>query len=75
MIEQAGQKLLIDIVAPGALCGEGAAFDSLPRFSIASPSKSPKYSQYQARNSSNYSADAKPVSFLLEHASSLKQLS
>ncbi|WP_407121333.1 cyclic nucleotide-binding domain-containing protein [Bradyrhizobium sp. STM 3561] len=36
MIEQAGQKLLIDIVAPGALCGEGAAFDSIPRFSIAS---------------------------------------
>ncbi len=29
------QELLIDIVGTGALCGEGAAFDGLPRFSSA----------------------------------------
>lgn len=35
MLRSDGQELLIDIVGPGALCGEGAAFDGLPRFSSA----------------------------------------
>jgi CRP-like cAMP-binding protein len=36
MLRSDGQELLIDIVGSGALCGEGAAFDGLPRFSSAS---------------------------------------
>lgn len=36
MLRPDGQELLIDIVGSGALCGEGAAFDGLPRFSSAS---------------------------------------
>ena len=36
MLRSDGQELLIDIVGAGALCGEGAAFDRLPRFSNAS---------------------------------------
>ncbi len=36
MLRSDGQELLIDIVGAGALCGEGAAFDGLPRFSSAS---------------------------------------
>jgi len=36
MLGAAGQELMIDIVGTGALCGEGAAFDGLPRFSSAS---------------------------------------
>ena len=36
MLRPDGQELLIDIVGAGALCGEGAAFDRLPRFSNAS---------------------------------------
>ena len=36
MLRSDGQELLIDIVGAGALCGEGAAFDRLPRFSSAS---------------------------------------
>lgn len=36
MLRSDGQELLIDIVGSGALCGEGAAFDRLPRFSSAS---------------------------------------
>lgn len=36
MLRSDGQELLIDIVGVGALCGEGAAFDGLPRFSSAS---------------------------------------
>lgn len=36
MLGAAGQELMIDIVGAGALCGEGAAFDGLPRFSSAS---------------------------------------
>jgi CRP/FNR family cyclic AMP-dependent transcriptional regulator len=36
MLRADGQELLIDIVGAGALCGEGAAFDRLPRFSSAS---------------------------------------
>jgi CRP/FNR family cyclic AMP-dependent transcriptional regulator len=36
MLRSDGQELLIDIVGAGALCGEGAAFDHLPRFSSAS---------------------------------------
>ncbi|MCO5132263.1 MAG: Crp/Fnr family transcriptional regulator [Xanthobacteraceae bacterium] len=36
MLRADGQELLIDIVGVGALCGEGAAFDGLPRFSSAS---------------------------------------
>lgn len=35
MVRSDGQELLIDIVGAGALCGEGAAFDRLPRFSSA----------------------------------------
>lgn len=35
MLGAGGQELLIDIVGAGALCGEGAAFDGLPRFSSA----------------------------------------
>lgn len=35
MLRPDGQELLIDIVGAGALCGEGAAFDHLPRFSNA----------------------------------------
>lgn len=35
MLRSDGQELLIDILGPGALCGEGAAFDGLPRFSGA----------------------------------------
>jgi CRP/FNR family transcriptional regulator, cyclic AMP receptor protein len=35
MLGAGGQELLIDIVGTGALCGEGAAFDGLPRFSSA----------------------------------------
>ncbi|MGB3447709.1 MAG: Crp/Fnr family transcriptional regulator [Xanthobacteraceae bacterium] len=35
MLRPDGQELLIDIVGAGALCGEGAAFDGLPRFSSA----------------------------------------
>jgi CRP-like cAMP-binding protein len=35
MLRADGQELLIDIVGAGALCGEGAAFDGLPRFSSA----------------------------------------
>jgi CRP/FNR family cyclic AMP-dependent transcriptional regulator len=35
MLRPDGQELLIDIVGAGALCGEGAAFDRLPRFSNA----------------------------------------
>ncbi len=35
MLRPDGQELLIDIVGAGALCGEGAAFDQLPRFSSA----------------------------------------
>jgi CRP/FNR family transcriptional regulator, cyclic AMP receptor protein len=35
MLSSGGQELLIDIVGAGALCGEGAAFDGLPRFSSA----------------------------------------
>lgn len=30
-----GQELLVDVVGPGAICGEVAAFDGLPRFSSA----------------------------------------
>lgn len=36
MLGAGGQELMIDIVGAGALCGEGAAFDGLPRFSSAS---------------------------------------
>jgi CRP/FNR family transcriptional regulator, cyclic AMP receptor protein len=36
MLGAGGQELMIDIVGTGALCGEGAAFDGLPRFSSAS---------------------------------------
>jgi CRP-like cAMP-binding protein len=36
MLRADGHELLIDIVGAGALCGEGAAFDRLPRFSAAS---------------------------------------
>ncbi|MBR1125165.1 Crp/Fnr family transcriptional regulator [Bradyrhizobium lablabi] len=36
MLGVGGQELMIDIVGTGALCGEGAAFDGLPRFSSAS---------------------------------------
>src|ERR1700759_1401348 len=36
MLGAGGQEMLIDIVGAGALCGEGAAFDGLPRFSSAS---------------------------------------
>lgn len=35
MLRPDGQEFLIDIVGVGALCGEGAAFDGLPRFSNA----------------------------------------
>jgi CRP/FNR family cyclic AMP-dependent transcriptional regulator len=35
MLRSDGQELLIDIVGPGALCGEGAAFDRQARFSSA----------------------------------------
>ena len=35
MLRPDGQELLIDIVGSGALCGEGAAFDGLARFSSA----------------------------------------
>lgn len=35
MLRSGGQELLIDIVGAGALCGEGAAFDGMPRFSSA----------------------------------------
>ncbi|MBN9041447.1 MAG: Crp/Fnr family transcriptional regulator [Rhizobiales bacterium] len=35
MLRAGGQELLIDIVGAGALCGEGAAFDGMPRFSSA----------------------------------------
>jgi CRP/FNR family transcriptional regulator, cyclic AMP receptor protein len=35
MLRSDGQEFLIDIVGAGALCGEGAAFDGLPRFSSA----------------------------------------
>lgn len=35
MLRADGQEFLIDIVGAGALCGEGAAFDGLPRFSNA----------------------------------------
>ncbi|MBR1217520.1 Crp/Fnr family transcriptional regulator [Bradyrhizobium sp. U87765 SZCCT0131] len=36
MLRPDGQEFLIDIVGAGAICGEGAAFDGLPRFSSAS---------------------------------------
>lgn len=36
MLGAGGQELMIDILGDGALCGEGAAFDGLPRFSSAS---------------------------------------
>src|ERR1700754_2580441 len=36
MVRPHGLEFLIDIVGAGALCGEGAAFDGLPRFSSAS---------------------------------------
>jgi CRP/FNR family transcriptional regulator, cyclic AMP receptor protein len=36
MVGPNGLEFLIDIVGAGALCGEGAAFDGLPRFSSAS---------------------------------------
>jgi CRP-like cAMP-binding protein len=35
MLRAGGQELLIDIVGAGTLCGEGAAFDGMPRFSSA----------------------------------------
>jgi len=35
MLRSDGQEFLIDIVGPGALCGEGAAFDQQARFSSA----------------------------------------
>jgi len=35
MINRDGQEIIIDIVGAGALCGEGAVFDGLPRFSSA----------------------------------------
>ena len=35
MVNSDAQEIIIDIVGAGALCGEGAVFDGLPRFSSA----------------------------------------
>ncbi|MDA9433574.1 Crp/Fnr family transcriptional regulator [Bradyrhizobium sp. CCBAU 51627] len=73
MIGQAGQELLIDIVGPGALCGEGAAFDGLPRFSSASAIEATEVLPIPGKEFLKLiSADAKLAS-LLAHATALKQ--
>ncbi|MCC8954359.1 Crp/Fnr family transcriptional regulator [Bradyrhizobium sp. Pear77] len=73
MIGQAGQELLIDIVGPGALCGEGAAFDGLPRFSSASAIEATDVLPIAGKELLKLiSADAKLAS-LLAHATALKQ--
>jgi CRP-like cAMP-binding protein len=35
MVREDGSYFMVEIMGPGALCGEGAAFDGLPRFSSA----------------------------------------
>lgn len=73
MIGRAGQELLVDIVGPGALCGEGAAFDSLPRFSSASAIETAEILPIPGDELLKLiAADAKLASFLT-HATALKQ--
>ncbi len=35
MVREDGSYFMVEIMGPGALCGEGAAFDGVPRFSSA----------------------------------------
>lgn len=73
MLGSGGHELLIDIVGPGALCGEGAAFDQLPRFSSASALEASEVLVIPAADFSKLMSSDPELSALIVHAMSLKQ--
>ncbi|MFT4118784.1 MAG: Crp/Fnr family transcriptional regulator [Bradyrhizobium sp.] len=73
MLGAGGQELLIDIVGAGALCGEGAAFDGLPRFSSANALEASKLLQIPAREFCQLMSSDAELAALIAQTIALKQ--
>jgi CRP-like cAMP-binding protein len=73
MLSAGGQELLIDIVGAGALCGEGAAFDGLPRFSSANALEASEVVSIPAAQFCNLMASDAALAALIAQTIALKQ--
>jgi CRP-like cAMP-binding protein len=73
MLSASGHELLIDIVGRGALCGEGAAFDGLPRFSSANALEACELLSIPASEFCNLMASDAALAGLVARTIALKQ--
>lgn len=73
MLSASGHELMIDIVGRGALCGEGAAFDGLPRFSSANALEACELLSISASEFCNLMASDAALAGLVAQTIALKQ--
>jgi CRP/FNR family transcriptional regulator, cyclic AMP receptor protein len=73
MVGPNGLEFLIDIVGTGALCGEGAAFDRLPRFSGASALEPSEVMEVPAGDFCNLMSSNADLAASIVHTLALKQ--
>jgi len=73
MLRPDGQEFLLDIVGAGALCGEGAAFDGLPRFSSARALEPSEVLTISASRLCELMAKHSELALIVAHTIALKQ--
>lgn len=73
MLRPDGTELTLDVMGPGALCGEAAAFDGLPRFSMATVLEDATLARFSAREIADAIRERPELALALLRLVSVKQ--
>lgn len=73
MTDREGNEFLMEIMGPDSICGEGAAFDGLPRFSSATAIEATEAVRFDTRSLTSAFADRPALAMELLRITSFKQ--
>lgn len=73
MLRPSGEEIILEIMGRGALCGEGAAFDGIPRFSTGTVWRDAELIEFDATRLRDAFRDNPELALSLLRITSLKQ--